>query len=887
MFRRRRTAEDFAEEIRAHVELEAEELRGEGVSEEEAYRRARVEFGSLQGSRERFYLRSRWAWLDALTRDVKHGLRSLLESPGFAITAVLTIALGVGANVAVFSVMNAVLLRLLPVADATRVVYLRPSNPPKNTGTIASGETVSYPVYAALREQTRAMQPLMAYVPLSTGKVGVRYGTVPEEAAGDMVSGQFFSGLGVGMAEGHGFSEEDEIKHEPVAALSYDYWTRRFERDPGVVGKTMFVNGVPMTIVGVTAKGFEGVESGTSTDFWIPLQNRRELNAYGNPPEDGRLYIADPKWWCLRLIGRLAPGVSREQALSQLQPVFQRAAYTGLGGPREGEKPPTLRLLDAKSFPGYEAVYGRPLRVLMVMVGLVLLIAISNVVMLLMARNTARQREFAVRLALGATGGILLRQLLVESALLVSAAGVLAWVFAVSASRTLAAWAHVESSFAPDATVLSFTLGLLVLAVLVFGLAPMRMILGPGTAPAMKVSQSTGNVEAGGSRLGRILVVMQMMLCVVLLVSAALMVRSLRNLEETPLGMDVDGLVVFGISPNARTLAETQEFYRELMARLRALPGVEDVTVMQERLGSGWSANNDMKVDGTLPDVANGESRTVRSNVVGPNFFHTLGVPVLAGRDFSDADTASSPHVGVVNETFVKRFLHGQNPLGHRIGPARIDWSMEIVGVVKDHKYRSINEEPIPMAWYMYAQIPVLSGMQVEMRVHGKPLAILPSAAKAVAQMDPNLPLIEPITQRAQFETTISNQVLFARLAGCFGLLAVLLVATGLYGTLAYRVNRRTAEIGIRMAMGARRGQVVWMILRDSLVLTAAGVAMGVPLAMLVGRALGSTLYGVKPLDAASYLVAVGGVAAVALAASALPARRAASVEPLKALRAE
>jgi len=374
---------------------------------------------------------------------------------------------------------------------------------------------------------------------------------------------------------------------------------------------------------------------------------------------------------------------------------------------------------------------------------------------------------------------------------------------------------------------------------------------------------------------------------VVLLVGGGLLIRTLRNLESTPLGMQIDGLVVFGVKPNIQSVPEGTAFYIKLMDRLRALPSVESVTVMEERLGSGWSDNSDMTVDGKLPVVANGSSRTVRSNVVGPDFFRTLGVPVLAGRDFADSDTATSAHVGIINEQFAQRFFPNQNPLGHMIGTDDGRYRMTVVGVVKDHKYRSIDEEPIPMAWYMYAQIPVTGAMHVEMRVHGEPLAILPSARRALQQINPNLPLIRPITQRAQYDTTISGQILFARLASFFGFLAVVLVATGLYGSLAYRVNMRTAEIGVRMAVGARRGQVVWMILQDSLLLTTAGVVAGVPLAMLVGHALASSLYGVKPLDAVSYLLAVLGVALVALVASAVPAGRAASVDPMRALRTE
>jgi predicted permease len=887
MFKRKRSAQDFAEEIKTHLALEADELRSEGLGEDEARWKARREFGNVRLTQERFYLKGRWEALDKLFRDLRFGLRSLLQSPGFAITAILTLALGIGANTAVFSVMNAVLLKSLPVSDPGSLVYLRTSNPPRMTGTVDNNETFSYPVYDALRHQNGGLSPVMAYVPLSGSKVAVRYGAQPEEAEGDMVSGTFFSGLGVSLPRGRGFSEEDETNHAPVAVISYNYWTRRFGRNPDVLGTTFYVNGVPLAIVGVAADGFEGVEAGGSTDFWIPMQNRPELNAWGNPLEDGKTYITNPTWWCLRLIGRVAPGVTRTQALAQLQPVFQNAAYVGLGSPMEGEKRPVLSLIDAKNFPGYDQTYGNPLRILMAMVSSVLLIALTNVVMLLMARNATRQREFSLRLALGAGRSELLRQLLIESFLVVTAGGALAWGFAEMATRLLGRWAQIESSLAPDKTVLLFTLAVLVVAALLFGLAPLRVALAGGPGLALKTSAAVSNADAGKSRTGKIIVVLQMALCVVLLVGGGLLIRTLRNLTNIPLGVRVDGLVVFGLKPNITAIPEGVAFYQNLIYRLRTLPGVESVTIMEERIGSGWSDNFDMLVDGRLPDVANGASRTVRSNVAGPDFFRTLGVPVLAGRDFADSDTASSPRVGIINEQFAERFLPNLNPLGHTIADDRGRFTMTIVGVVKDHKYRSIDEAPIPMAWYMYAQIPMTGPMQVEMRVHGDPLAILPAARKIVQQIDPNLPLIQPLTQRAQYDTSISHQLLFARLAGFFGFLAVVLVATGLYGTLAYRVNTRTAEIGVRMAVGARRGQVVWMILKDSLLLTAAGVVFGIPLAMLVGHTLASSLYGIKPLDAISYMIAVIGVAVVALAASAVPAGRAASVDPMRALRTE
>ena len=821
-----------------------------------------------------------------LLNDLRYALRQLRKTPGFTLVCVLTLALGIGANTAVFSVMNAVLLKSLPVADPQRVVNLRTSQPPRRTGTVGWNNTFSYPVYDALRRQTGAISAVMAYVPLSTGKVAVRYGAGPQEAEGDMVSGNFFSGLGVQLIRGHGFTEQDEAAHAPLTVISYNYWTSRFSRNPDVLGKTFYVNGIPTTIIGITAEGFEGAEAGNSTDFWIPLQKRQELNALGNPPEDGKTYITNPTWWCIQLIGRLAPGVTREQAIAQLQPIFQSAAYVGLGNPEPGEKRPDLSFEDAKNFPGSDMSYGKPLRILMSMVGLVLLIALSNVVMLLLSRNATRQREFSLRLALGARRKELFRQLLTESMLLVTIGGGLAWLFAVIATKSLATWAKIEASLAPDHTVLYFTFGILILAALLFGLAPLRAALSSGPGLVLKTSSATSNTDAGKSRIGKLIVAMQMALCVVLLVGAGLLVGTLRNLKNTPLGMRVDGLVVFGVKPNTHSTAEAITFYQTLTNKLRVLPGVESVTVMEERLGSWWSDNFSMMVDGKMPDLPD-SLKTVRNNVVGPDFFHTLGVPILEGRDFADSDTAASPPVAIINELFAQRFLPNQNPLGHRIGTDDGKFQFTVVGVVKNHKYRAITEEPIPMAWVPYTQGPPVGKMHIELRVHGEPLAILPTARKTLQEMDPNLPLIEPITQRAQYETTISQQLLFARLAGFFGLLAVVLVATGLYGTLAYRVNNRTVEIGVRMAVGARRGQVVWMVLRDSLMLTAIGVVIGIPLAMLVGKALTSSLYGVTPFDALIYAFAVLGVAMVAVAASMVPAQRAASVDPLSALRAE
>jgi predicted permease len=357
--------------------------------------------------------------------DLRYAVRQFRKTPGFTLVCVLTLALGIGANTAVFSVMNAVLLKSLPVADPDRVVYLNTSGAPHHGNNTGDWDTsFSYPVYDMLRQQHGALAEVMAYVPISSGgsKVAVRLGPEPEEAEGDMVSGNFFSGLGVTLARGRGFTAQDEARHAPVAVISYNYWTQRFSRNPDVLGKSLYVKGIPLTIVGIAGEGFEGVEAGASTDFWIPLQSRTELNAWSAPAEDGKTYLERPNWWCLRMLGRLAPSVTKAQSVAQLQPVFQTAAYIGIGNPEPGEKRPELSFQDAKNFPGYDENYGKPLKMLMAMVGLVLLIALSNVVMLLMARNTTRQREFSLRLALGAGRKELFRQLLTESLLLVTLA---------------------------------------------------------------------------------------------------------------------------------------------------------------------------------------------------------------------------------------------------------------------------------------------------------------------------------------------------------------------------------------------------------------------------------------------------------------------------------
>jgi predicted permease len=829
--------------------------------------------------------------MSSIVQDFRYALRQLRKSPAFTFAAILTLGLGIGANTATFSVMNAVLLRSLSVPEPDRVYYLRvPTGQPDGAGNTGNDDTsFSYAVFDALRHRHDVFADLIAGAPLALAKTSIRYGMEPEVAAGELVSGNFFSGLGVGMARGRGFTEQDESEKSPIVVLSYPFWTRRFNRDPDIIGKTLYVKGVPLTIVGVAAEGFAGLRRGAGdTDFWVPMQDRVELNAWGDSGDAGRTYFGLPKWWCLLLTARLAPGVTPEQALARIQPLFQAKAYEPVGPPKPGTEKVYLTLTPAKGLDAYTGDYKQPLYLLMALVGLVLFIACANVAMLLVARNQARQREFSVRLAIGAGRMDLFRQLLTESILLVVGGGILAWVFAVPATKALAAWARLDSSLQPDHTVLLFTLGVLVVAALAFGLAPLTDALRVPAGLALKSAGAAAAQDRSRSRFGRLVVALQMALCIVLLVSAGLLLRTLRNLENVPLGMGTQGLVVFGVDPQGIQSKEQRiEFYQTLLQRLRVLPGVESVSLVENRPGSGWSSNDEATVDGVVPHVTTGKFAPVRWNDVGPDFFHVMGIPVLMGRGITDADTATSPRVAVINQTFAQRYLPNQNAIGHQVG--KKGQERTIVGVAGNSKYSGLDEKDRPMMWVPYIQAggSGVGAMNVEMRVAGDPLGALPNAARVVHELDPNLPLLDPMTQQAQFEQSISNRRLFSRLSVFFGLVAGLLVATGLYGTLAYRVSHRTVEIGVRLAVGAQRPQVLWMVLRESITLAAIGIAIGLPLAIATSRLLSAMLFGVTPNDTLSFAGALAALLIVVLAASLFPARRAAGTDPMQALRME
>jgi predicted permease len=828
--------------------------------------------------------------MKGLPQDLRYAVRQLRKSPAFAAVAVITLALGIGANTAVFSVMNAVLLRSLPVRDPARLYYVEIANgnqPPRASNTGNGNSSFSEPVFEALRDRRDVFADLIAYAPLGEPKTAVRIGNAPEEAEGEEVSGNFFSGLTAGIIRGRGFTVNDEKSHAPVAVISYDYWTRPFGRDPSVLGQTLFVKGVPTTIIGITAQGFHGIEPATATDFWMPLQNRPELNAWGNPADVNSLY-GTPKWWCLRMMARLREGVRLQQAQTALQSTFGEAAKIGIGNIDPKEWKPLLDFDPAKGIQGYNQQYRQQVQVLMGLVLLVLLIACTNVALLLIARNEVRQREFSLKLAIGAEKADLFRQLVVESSLLVASGAALGWMFAVFATRALANWSAIESGLDPDRNVLLFTLATSILVAIAFGLAPLWIAL---RAPISGVLRATSSGLTAGRRRaigGRLLMSSQVAVCLLLLVAAGLLLRTLRKYQTEDLGMKADGLLVFGVTPqSAHTTEETRAFYLELLDRLRAFPGVKAATLAESRPGSGWSDNNDIGLDGVHLMDKYGALGVIRSNDVGPDFFHVLGVPILQGRDISNVDTQASPPVAVVNETFVKLFLPKTNPLGHKI---YADHGKErtIVGVVRDSKYTGVWEPPTPMAYYpVFHRLRSAQTLHVEVRSAGDSMSLLPMIAKAIHEIDPNVPLEQPMTQRAQFEESYSEPTMFARLGGFFGGLAALLVATGLYGTLSYRTNRRTGEIGVRMALGVQRKQVLWSVMRESLLIGAIGVAIGLPLTLLGARLMSSMLYELSPFDVVSFVGAVVCVVLVAATAAFIPARRAAKVDPMVALRYE
>ena len=823
-----------------------------------------------------------------IVRDFRHACRQLQKSPVFALVAILTIAFGIGANTAIFSVMNAVLLHFLPVPAPQQLVYFHLRNQPMHTSSTGySDMPLSMQVFEAMRTQHDAFQDVIAFVPLAFDKVAVRVGSEPEEAHGEMVSGNFFSGLQIRPFLGRGFTPLDESAHAPVAVLNYAWWKTRFAGSKQILGQTIYAKGVPLTIVGVAPPGFHGVDpERSSMDFWIPLQQRSELNAWGAATTEGTLY-GSSDWLVLMLLGRLQPGVAAQQAEARITPAFQ-SALAGSAAPSPNEQKPQVVLTALRGMESLRRNYEHPLRFLMWMVTVVLVIACGNVILLILARNAGRLSEFCLRQALGANKRALFSQLFLESAVLVAAGAALGWFLAGAITQGLTSWSGTQILIEPDQRVLLFTGGISFVVILAFALAPMPLIT---RLPLNLALRSAGGTASGERHQlwGRQLVVaLQISLCVVLLSAAGLLYRSLRNLETTDLGMRTAGLLVFGISPEANISsdADAVRFHTALLERMRAVPGVDSATLTEIRFGEGGSDNNAVLVDGHNP-IPERRFAPLRTNCVGSQFLHTFGIALYAGRDFADSDTASSAKVAIVNQTFVDQYMHGFSPLGHHISVMGEPTQYAIVGVAGNIRYTAVRETDRPMAYVPFSQAPGVLSMQYALHTSGNPMALLPEAATLVHDVDPNLPLHKPITQRDQFAESVSQERLVANLSIFFGLLAGFLVAIGLYGSISYGVSRRTMEIGVRMALGAQRREVLLMIFRESLAIAALGLAIGIPVAFAVGKTLQSMLYGLHFTDPLSMSLALLGIASVTLTAAFFPAYRASSIDPMRALRME
>jgi predicted permease len=829
--------------------------------------------------------------MDNPTSVLKLAARTLVKNPGFTAAVVLTLTLAIGANTAVFSVMNALLLRMLPIHDPNHLYTVTLVNggtqPPYADGTGFGNTSFSYPVYLALRGQSRVLAGVAAHIPLGYPKVPIRYRDVVTERAGEEVSGTYFSMLGIHFALGSGFTPADEANHSPIVVISYQLWTDAFSRDSGAIGTALYIRGVPFTIVGVTAPPFYGVRPGSRVDFWTPLQQRPELNAWGISPTVHTLY-GSPSWWSVPIVARLQPGVTRTQAADALQPVFWEAASEGVGSLDAKRWPAHLGFEPIQGIPKYANYYREPVEIMLGLVVLVLLIACTNIVLLILTRNRARQQGFVMRVALGAPVSALVWYMLMESVLLVAAGATLGTLLAFSLTKVLAAWARVDTAVSPDATVLLFTLGISVLSACVFGFASSWSVL---SLSIQQVLRNTSTAIAGAKthpRRGHLMVAFQIAMCFTLLVAASLSVKSLLNYKRQQLGMDAEKLLIFDLAPDGiSTNEQALSFYRRVVDELKAIPGVKAVSLARIRPGSGRTqTEGGTTIDGVEIFQGSGSRIPLHLQSVGSNFFHTMGIPVLLGRDISDRDTPDSPPTAVVNEYFAQQYQHylGNNPIGHYIGTGP---SREIVGVVRNSKYNTVDEGEMPVVYYPIVQDDMSGVNTVEVRTDQPPMALVPEIQHVIHESDPNLSLRNPMTQAAQFAATYVASELFARLSFSFGCLAAVLVAMGLYGVVAYGVQRRTTEIGLRIALGARKRDVLAMILFESGATTLLGFFIGAPAAIIASRFLRTQLYQLNYMDAFSFSIATAITMLVALLATIGPACRAARIEPMMALRDE
>ena len=839
--------------------------------------------------------------MNSILQDLRYAVRMLAKSPGFAAIAVLTLALGIGANTAIFSLIDAVMLKTLPVKDPQQLVLLSwdTNKWPGHFGQTGGDSKLSfsYPAFEEFQAQNQVLSSVFAFVPLgfTPQNTTVSVNGEPTLASGMMVTGNYFSGLGVTPLLGRGITDADEPEGAArVAVISYAYWTRRFARDPAIIGKGVALNGIPFTIAGVTPPEFYGVQPGGSPDVWMAFADKPNLRPWGSEPYNGSSVFTAKDWICLNIMGRLKPATNRTQAEAALDVIF-RNMLTSDWKPDKPDLVPHLQLMAAsQGIADLREGFEKPLSILMWAVGLVLLIACANLATLLLARATGRQKEISVRLAMGGTRSRIVRQLLTESILLSAIGGVLGLLVANCGTRALLALissgdSPIALDVRPDPKVLLFTAAASAFTGILFGIAPAFRAAKVDLASAIR--ETASNISGGGgNRLGKSLVVAQVAASLVLMIGAGLYVRTLQNMENKNLGFNQSHLLLFGLDPTRTGYHKEAlvNLFTQLHQQIQALPDVKAATLYEFAPFTGWSSNTTVTIEGLSRKVDN---KMVRFGTVGPDFFATMQVPVILGRDILPSDTTTSPKVAVVNQTFVKNFLAGENPIGQTFNlgnSSKGDFRFQIVGVINDLELTDLHDNPRPKAFLPYTQIPDrLNTMYFEVRTAGDPTALLSEIRAAVRQIDPDLPLMSVKTQLEQTSEALTQERLFARLSTFFGLVALLLACIGLYGTMAYSVTRKTHEIGIRMALGAKPADVLGMVITQGLQLALLGVAIGIAAGFALTRLIASMMYGVSPSDPVTFAVVSIVLVAVAALACFIPARRAMRVDPIIALRYE
>ncbi|MGC2402656.1 MAG: ABC transporter permease [Acidobacteriaceae bacterium] len=896
LFRRAKMNEELDNELRFHLEHQMEQYLQAGMSPEEAMRQARMEFGGFAQVQEECREARGVAFLETLVQDVRFGLRMLGKSPGFTVVVVLTLALGIGANTAIFTFVNAVMLSSLPVSDPQRLVVAEWSarNRPHHLGTSSFGDcqdyhgmrsdcSLSYPMFQQIRDQKNLFANAMAFAgPVQLDLSGNGAATM---AQGELVSGSYFETLGVRAALGRTLESEDEKPGaEPVVVLDYGYWKRAFGGSPTVIGRTIRLNNSAFTIVGVADSRFTRLTPGKSVDLWVVLTQGTQLG-------QAWTHRSDVNNWWLVVVGRLQSGVSRTQAQAAVDALFVNNVLHGTKPVWTSADDPHLWLLPAQQgLTGIRYKYGKPLMLLMAAVGIVLLIACANIAGLMLARSAAREREMATRLALGAGRQRVIRQLLTESLLLSFLGSVLGALLAYAGTAGLEAffsknaYSPLRLDLEPNVPVLLFAIGMAVLTGIGFGLAPALCGARANVAKELKGNTVSATGHRMGHRLslGKWLVVMQVALSMVVLAGAGLLLRTLNKLHSIDPGFDTSNILLFSINPELVGYNKEQisALYANLQARLAALPGVVNSSYSSGAILDGGLSTMDMRVEG------HADKNTVEPQIlsVGPDYFETMKIPVVDGRVLAKSDMSNTQLAAVVNREFVRKFADGRNPIGlHFGGPDPKDPQWQIVGVVGDTKYESLRAAKGPTAY-----VPLTAGgATFALRTAISPAGLMPAVRNLVHAVDNNLPIVLMRTQSDAVDRLLFNERLVARLFGLFGALGLMLACVGLYGLLSYDVTLRTREIGIRTALGAQRRDVLLLVLRQGLVLVIVGVTLGAASAIGVTRLLESLLYGVRPTDPFTFMLTAALLIAIGLIACSLPARRATRVDPMTALRCE